>query len=69
MARSAIPTDFAGLCAMVRQVEGVRFQKLMEVLSPATNWDEMLRAVIAQALEVTNGQGAQNSSSQTDQDV
>jgi hypothetical protein len=52
-ARSALPADFATLCATVQQVEGVQFEELMGRLrADQTSGVELLQLVIAKAEEL-----------------
>ncbi|HTW27593.1 MAG TPA: hypothetical protein VME92_10730 [Acetobacteraceae bacterium] len=54
-AEAALPVDFAGLCATVQEVEGVRFQELMQrLLSNGVNPNELLHAMIAKAMEMNS---------------
>jgi hypothetical protein len=49
----AMPADFATLCAVVEEVEGVSFRELVERLATGlTNGDELLKKVVAVATEV-----------------
>ena len=54
-AASALPADFAALCATVEEVEGVRFRELMERLTRGgpTDPDALLREAIGAATQVT----------------
>jgi hypothetical protein len=57
-ARSALPADFAALCAAVRQVEGVQFEQLMAQFSvDQASGDEGLREVIAKVDEIITSGG------------
>jgi len=47
---ASLPPDFATLCAIVEQVEGVRFRELVERFAAGqTNGDELLKKVVAMA--------------------
>ena len=52
-ADAALPADLTGLCAIVEQIEGVRFRDLMIRLEPDENrLNELMQAIIATAKEL-----------------
>jgi tetratricopeptide (TPR) repeat protein len=53
--RAALPADFAGLCATVEKIEGVRFREMIERLAGGqAECDEIFQQVVTTALEAAN---------------
>jgi hypothetical protein len=53
--RTALPPDFAALCATVEKIEGVRFREMIErLVGGAAECDQLFRNVVATALEAAN---------------